>query len=221
MLAYLKFMATFWKGLLLDNNVPASIPNLPKKKKKKKKTAVPVKPTVPKIEKPKIELPAPLITYKDVVSRYGTPYNAETQKKDEDIKNKWEQKWMTLWKGKKFTKATGVAWPKNAPFSRVYCNKELVPYLNNTFLTLIEKDLFKELKTFDGCWNVRKIRGSAKRWSTHSFGIAIDLNAKENPLNGPITFSDEFLQVWRDTGWKCGADFRRKDGMHFQAVEKA
>jgi hypothetical protein len=214
MLQYLKFMASFWKGLLLGDNSPPKIPSLHKKK-------APVKPTAPKTEKPKIKLPAPLITFDDVVSRYGTPYNAETQKKDEDIKNKWEQKWMTLWKGSKFTKATGVAWPKDAPFSRIYCNKDLVPYINNTFITLIEKGLFKELKTFDGCWNVRPIRGSKTgKWSTHSFGVALDLNAKENPLNGPINFSPEFLQVWRDTGWTCGADFKRKDGMHFQIPQK-
>lgn len=209
-------MATFWKGLLLGNN-SVNIPSLPKKKKS---VPIPVKTTEPKTEKPKIELPAPLITFQDVVSRYGTPYDSVTNKPSETHKNEWEQKWMTLWKGSKFTEATGVAWPSDAPFKRIYCNRELIPCLNNTFLTLIEKDLFKELKTFDGCWNVRPIRGTTDRWSTHSFGVAIDINAKENPLGGPIKFSEEFLQVWRDTGWKCGADFKRLDGMHFQWPQK-
>jgi hypothetical protein len=166
-------------------------------------------------------LPAPPKYFKDVVARYGTPYNVSTQQQDEAIKTQWEHDWMELWKSDKFTKKTGTTWPTTAPFKRMYVNKDLVPYLDKVFETLIEKDLFKELKTYDGCWNIRPIRGTTDKWSMHTFGIAIDINASENPLGGPVNFSPEFLQCWRDSGWTCGADFKRLDGMHFQIVTNA
>jgi len=127
---------------------------------------------------------------------------------------------MELWKSEKFTEKTGVTWPATGPFKRMYVNKDLVPYLDAVFVKLIEKDLFKELKTFDGCWNIRPIRGTTDKWSMHTFGVAIDLNASENPLGGPVKFSEEFLQCWRDVGWTCGADFKRVDSMHFQLPQR-
>ena len=199
-------------------------PTKVKIKKPNSPQEVPVKATPPE-DKPKPEVPAKptlhLVYFKDVVDRYGTPYNKETQQEDEKIKHEWEQQWMSLWRGDEFEKATGIKWPQNAPFKKIYCNKDLIPFLNNVFVNLIKKDLFKELKKFDGCWCIRKIRGRDDKWSIHTFALAVDFNAEENPLGGPLTFSKEFLQCWRDAGWTCGADFSRIDGMHFQIVEKA
>ncbi len=221
MLEYVKFIISFLKGILFGNSsIISSIPvkSLPEIKNPEKnlmtKEFPEMKPTS-----------SPLVYFKDVVDRYGVPYDITTQKQDENIKNKWEQKWMTLWRWDNFEQFmslnSSIKPPVNPPFKRIYCNKELIPYLNLTFKILIEKDLFKEIKTFDGCWNVRHIRGTTDRWSTHTFGIAVDFNAEENPLGGPVRFSQDFLQIWRDSGWTIGADFSRKDGMHFQLVSKA
>jgi len=182
-------------------------------------TTAPVKPPVspPATQKPTTStLVTPPKYFKDVVARYGTPYNVSTQQQDDAIKLQWEHDWMELWKAEKFTEKTGVAWPATGPFKRMYVNKDLIPYLDKVFVNLIEKDLFKELKTFDGCWNIRPIRGTTDKWSMHTFAVAIDVNASLNPLGGPVNFSPEFLQCWRDSGWTCGADFKRLDGMHFQ-----
>lgn len=208
-------------------NIPQIIPILP--------TVLPIVPsqtiTARILEKPSVKTPIqskpiiqisskPLVYFKDVIEKYGAPYDIKTQKQDDSIKLQWEHEWMELWKSEKFSEKTGINWPATAPFKRMYVNKDIIPYLDNAFIKLIEKDLFKELKTFDGCWNIRPIRGTTDKWSMHTFALAVDFNSKENPLGGPIEFSEEFLQCWRDTGWTCGADFKNVDGMHLQLPER-
>jgi hypothetical protein len=99
---------------------------------------------------------------------------------------------------------------------KIYINKLLTIHLWETFSMLISKGLSGEIKTFDGCFNIRKIRGSETVMSIHSWGLAIDLNAKENPLNGQCMWSPSFLKVWKEMGWTLGADFKRVDAMHFE-----
>jgi len=121
-----------------------------------------------------------------------------------------------------FEKANLTVWtvPANLaaklPFKKIYCNKYLVKPLEEVFKRLDEKGLLSEIKTFDGCFNIRKVRGSATEPSVHSWAMAVDFNAKENGLGMPVKFSKAFLDVWRECGWTCGADFKRLDGMHFQ-----
>lgn len=112
--------------------------------------------------------------------------------------------------------------------NKLYCHKELVRPLQKVFYSLIESGLSKEIKTFDGCFNVRLIRGSKKNLSIHSWGLAIDLNAAHNPLGymksdsqagGLTPFSLSFDEVFRSEGFTCGIDFVRNDGMHFEYVK--
>jgi len=115
------------------------------------------------------------------------------------------------------------------PFPRIYLNVYILPYLRETFRLLKDSGLLGEIKTFDGCLNVRYIRGSTTQMSIHSWGLALDLNASDNPLNmsreqciekGLKPFTEAFIRIWRDTGWVCGADFGRKDLMHFQRTKE-
>lgn len=123
----------------------------------------------------------------------------------------FEKNWMVIWDIPDDINKSIPALP-----NRVYVNKILVAHLENTFRELISANVHHEIKTWDGCFNVRKKRGLSTL-STHAFGIAVDLNAAWNPLGGKISWTDKFLSVWRNTGWVCGADWSgRKDGMHFQ-----
>ena len=117
----------------------------------------------------------------------------------------FEHDWMTLWNA-----------PKGLPFKRIYCNVDLVCDLDLIFDGIFMNGLEKEIKKFDGCFNIRKIRGSKNRWSLHSFGLAIDFNASTNKLG---TFGDmhpDIFDIFRSYGWVWGGDFKRKDPMHFQ-----
>lgn len=135
-----------------------------------------------------------MVTSKDCLQKYGpaTPDN----------------KWLTL-----FDVPTeleiGVI-PK-----RIYCNKDLISPISFAFRNLINRDFVKELKTWDGCFNIRKKRGS-KSMSLHSWGIAVDLNAFENGLNQMPKLSPGFVKCFTDAGFDWGGYWQRKDGMHFQ-----
>lgn len=108
---------------------------------------------------------------------------------------------------------------------RIFCNKDMIAPLTQAFKNLIDRDKAKEIKTFDGCFNIRKKRGLSS-WSLHAFGCAVDFNAFANPLGmsveqikakGLTPFSEGFLQCFRDAGMDCGGDWKRPiDRMHFQ-----
>ncbi len=139
-----------------------------------------------------------------LIQKYGNPFLNKAA---------FEAKWTTVWNCQN-------EFP-SLPFKRIYCHKNLVPHLQKAFKALLAKNLLREIKTFDGCFLPRYIRGyeAKKILSIHTWAAAVDFNAAENALGAPVTFSKEFLQVWRDCGFRCGADFKRLDGMHFEKTD--
>lgn len=108
---------------------------------------------------------------------------------------------------------------------RIYCNKDIITPASHAFENLITRNLVDEIKTFDGCFNIRNKRGMGTL-SLHAWAIAFDFNAFANPLGwtvdairkrGLTPFSEDFLQCFRDAGFDCGGDWKnRPDRMHFQ-----
>lgn len=119
-----------------------------------------------------------------------------------------ELKYMTVWDVPAHLEL-GVI-PK-----KLYCNKQIVAPLIQAFSNVIDRGLIDELKTWDGCFNVRKKRG-LKSLSLHSWGIAIDINAAWNGLGKTPTMSPELVKCFTDAGFDWGGTWTRKDGMHFQ-----
>lgn len=82
-----------------------------------------------------------------------------------------------------------------------------------------DPDLYARINTA-GSLCVRQIRGTRGRTSTHSFGLAVDLNidGKLDTLGdgktqlGLIILSDFFIAE----GWVWGAAYSREDSMHFE-----
>ena len=101
---------------------------------------------------------------------------------------------------------------------RLYCNKDMVAPLSAAFKNLIDRGFVKELKTFDGCFNIRNKRGLSSP-SLHSWGIAIDVNAAWNALNAKPTLSAGFVKCFTDAGFDWGGTWTRLDGMHFQLAK--
>ncbi len=101
---------------------------------------------------------------------------------------------------------------------KLYCNKDMVIPLSKAFKNLIDRKLINELKTFDGCFNIRKKRG-LNTPSLHSWGIAIDVNASWNQLNQKPTLTPEFIKCFTDAGFDWGGNWTRSDGMHFQLAK--
>lgn len=119
-----------------------------------------------------------------------------------------ELKYMTLWDIPSHLEV-GVI-PK-----KLYCNKILIGPLMQALSNIIDRGLVDELKTWDGCFNVRKKRG-LKSLSLHSWGIAIDINAAWNGLGKEPTMSPRLVKCFTDCGFEWGGTWSRKDGMHFQ-----
>jgi hypothetical protein len=118
---------------------------------------------------------------------------------------------------------------------RIYCNADMILVLTQAFKNLIVTGAVKELKTWDGCWNFRPIRGYEKKYesamkkgdidlavqylSIHSWACAIDVNASENGLGKNPILSPVFVKCFTDAGMEWGGKWKRPDGMHFQLAK--
>jgi len=98
---------------------------------------------------------------------------------------------------------------------KMYCNKDLVRPIEKAFENLITSGCVHELKTYDGCFNIRKTT-SGGSMSLHSWGICCDFNAAWNGYNKPVTLSQGFVDCFKRAGFDWGGDWKIKDGMHFQ-----
>lgn len=101
---------------------------------------------------------------------------------------------------------------------KIYCNKDMVKPLSMAFKKLIDTKAVNELKTWDGCFNIRNKRGLNSP-SLHSWGIAVDVNAFENGLNQTPKLSQKFVECFTSSGFDWGGTWTRKDGMHFQLAQ--
>lgn len=101
---------------------------------------------------------------------------------------------------------------------RIYCNRAMIQPLTQAFTNLIQRGCVNELKTWDGCFNIRKKRGLASQ-SLHSWGIAIDVNAFENGLGQKPKLSANFVKCFTDAGFIWGGNWKRLDGMHFELAK--
>jgi hypothetical protein len=99
--------------------------------------------------------------------------------------------------------------------TRIYCNRALTGPLEHALRSLIATGHAAELKTWDGCYIVRKQRGASSH-SLHSWGLAIDVNAAANALGAKPMLSAGFVKCFTDAGFEWGGTWTRKDGMHFQ-----
>jgi hypothetical protein len=138
-----------------------------------------------------------MVTAKQCWDRWGDPNTTED-----------EGKYMVMWDVHTHLEI-GVI-PK-----RLYCNRLMIEPLTRAFTNLIERGFVNELRTWDGCFNVRKKRGLASQ-SLHSWGIAIDVNAAWNQLGRRPTMSAGFVKCFTDAGFDWGGTWKRVDGMHYQ-----
>ena len=172
--------------------------------------AEPGSPIVPTPEPPKPELKVMNFQPKTSIeasSRYG-----------EIINSTWadEAKWMTMYVVPDDIKANWINTATGKNINKIYMNKDIVAPFDQAMGNIRSRNLIGELKTFDGCFMIRMIRGSTTVMSTHSYGLAVDLNKEDNELGAIPKLSPEFVKCFTDVGFIWGGNFSRKDGMHFQ-----
>jgi len=86
-----------------------------------------------------------------------------------------------------------------------------------------DPDLYARINT-SGSLCVRRIRGTTNRLSTHSYGLAVDLNIDghlDNFTDGKTQLGLTILaDFFHEEGWVWGAGFSREDSMHFEVSRK-
>jgi hypothetical protein len=112
------------------------------------------------------------------------------------------------------------AYDKNITIKRITCHKLMVEPFTVVFEELLRNNLAKYCKEYGGCYNYRAKRTSPKL-STHSWGIAVDLNPRTNALGTVGNMNQDVVITFKKYGFTWGGDFiNTKDPMHFQFCSK-
>ena len=111
------------------------------------------------------------------------------------------------------------SWNPELMITRCTVHKLIAPIVEKIFKEIHEAGYWNELKDFGGGYFVRKKRGSDK-WSTHSWGIALDFNVQDNMMGMTPTMDAKILEIFERYGWIWGGRWQGKnvDAMHFQFV---
>ncbi|TMV11371.1 M15 family metallopeptidase [Arenibacterium halophilum] len=108
---------------------------------------------------------------------------------------------------------------------RVNMLRPAVDSLRRVFANIerADPDLYARINS-SGSLCVRRIRGTVDRLSTHSYGLAVDLNIDghlDNFTDGKTQLGLTILaDFFHAEGWVWGAGFRREDSMHFEISRK-
>lgn len=108
-----------------------------------------------------------------------------------------------------------LSWDASQQATRLACHRKIAPVFLDV-LRQIQRDGHRDLvQSYGGAYHFRPQRGSAKL-STHSWGIAIDLNTRTNPLGSKGDMPEALIRIFEDHGFYWGGRFSRPDPMHFQ-----
>lgn len=105
----------------------------------------------------------------------------------------------------------------SAMVRKTRCHRLLAPIFRAVFEDIKAADLVERATHYGGIFAQRAIRGLPRFPSTHSWGIALDLNPAENPL-GKVGHQDSrVVAIFKKYGFTWGGEFKsRLDPMHFQ-----
>jgi len=104
------------------------------------------------------------------------------------------------------------------PKGRLYVNKRVWSSLKEAIEACLALNDGYVIRTI-GCFapRVKRVNGEL---STHSWGIAIDLNADTNPLSLDGVLRRDIPDAWvaefEKRGWTWGGRWKKPDAMHFQ-----
>lgn len=152
-----------------------------------------------------------MVTSAQCLKKYGDPNLLETQTKHFVV---WvvPDKIRNAFAHVRFSAVGTIGFPK-----KIFVNKDFLPILEKALNNVIDRGLAHEMKTWDGCFIIRKKRGLSSM-SLHSWALACDINAEENQLGKIPKISKEFAQCFIDAGCTWGGNWQGKriDGMHME-----
>jgi hypothetical protein len=119
-------------------------------------------------------------------------------------------------------------WPRYqglTPVSGVTMHRGIAPLLVATWAEVNRRGLAVRLRTFDGAFAPRHAGNDPSRLlSVHTFGLALDFDARWNGYGVPASQADidrEFVRCMEECGWAWGGRWlgSRADAMHFEALQ--
>jgi hypothetical protein len=123
-----------------------------------------------------------------------------------------------------------LAWDLDTQVHKMRCHKLVADKFLLVFNELVRVYGYKKIvelgiDIFGGCFNFRKMRGG-NDWSTHSWGVAIDLHPAANSLKTPYSKSlfskpeyKELHNIFEKHGFINLGKTKGYDTMHWQIKE--
>jgi hypothetical protein len=99
------------------------------------------------------------------------------------------------------------------------CNRKLFPQLRGAMSEIQAKGLAHLIDStqFAGCFNPRLIPSAhSTQLSHHAWGIAVDINSRDNPFGAKPRQDPRIVKIMRRWGLTWGGTWLVPDGMHFE-----
>jgi hypothetical protein len=102
---------------------------------------------------------------------------------------------------------------------RARCHRLAIPAVSQALQRIDDAGMSSVIDPaqFAGCYAPRLI-GPGLGVSRHSWGVAIDINATDNPMGAASTQAPELIEAFRAVGFGWGGEWLRPDAMHFEFV---
>ena len=161
-----------------------------------------------------------LLTDAEVYNLFGDP--RQHMRSDGTVLPSWESEILVP---VELPRSLPLSWDRTTRVNRFMAHRRVAPALTTAFASLFAADgVWETINDFGGCYNFRPVRGK-KALSRHAWGIAIDLDVRDNPFMGLVPrvhvrtrqimaahgFAWGGAKVW-------GGDFpwSRRDAMHWE-----
>jgi hypothetical protein len=156
--------------------------------------------------------PAPPVGYQAICETFGDLL--KHVRSDGTIDPKWDANQMAK---AALPFSIPLSWDTTKSASSVRCHKLIAPLIVHVFKQVDARGLRSTVKTYGGCYVYRAKRNGSKP-STHSWGIALDLNTSTNAMGTPGDMDSRLVALFEEFGFFWGGRWpgRGKDPMHFQ-----
>lgn len=148
----------------------------------------------------------------EVINTFGDPRMFVNNK------NTWESMSLVT---RELPQPLVYAYDTNQMIRRVRAHKRIADHLVTTLMECLARGVPKDRLKYGGCYQWRSKRAGASL-STHTWGIAIDLEPSENPMGKRWADDGQHLdprivEIFENQGWFWGERFAGSaDPMHFQ-----
>jgi len=169
----------------------------------------PAPPSLPPAVPPGLTPPNGLV---QILATFGNIYDYIAE--DGTLDPRWQAEFLTR---TPLPFAIPLSWDRSKVVSQLQCHVKLRDVFPAVLTAIAQQGFQPQIKTFGGCFNFRSKR-TAGKLSTHSWGIAIDLNPETNAQGTAGDMDSDVVETFRGFGFKWGGDWsaKSKDPMHFQ-----